>query len=302
VPGNFQFDPSLEPGKALIYPSNTISALGEPMGIHAQETGVQNIAFIPLQVHEQVLGFLGLELHESGRTITSEESNLLSIFSTDIAQIIEDARLFEQAKMLAAAEERNRLARELHDSVAQTMYSISLFIDATRLALQTNKPKVVQSHLEELTLLSREAMSDMRLLIFELRPPILEKSGLAAALRSRLESVEAKAGFETHFETEGTFHFTAAQESELYRIAQEALNNAIKHAQANRVTIRLIGQADCIQMTIEDDGVGFDPLNVSHGGGQGFRNMRERAANIGARCSFQSVPGQGTKITIEVNE
>jgi signal transduction histidine kinase len=137
---------------------------------------------------------------------------------------------------------------------------------------------------------------------FELWPPILEKSGLAAALQSRLESVEAKAGFETHFETEGTFHLTAAQESELYRNAQEALNNVIKHAQANQVTIRFIGQADCIQMTIEDDGVGFNPLNVEHGGGQGLRNMRERAANIGARLSFESVPDRRTKITIEVNE
>jgi signal transduction histidine kinase len=272
------------------------------MDQHVQDNGVQSIAFLPLLVREKVVGYLGLELHEEERTLTNEEANLLSIFSTDIAQLIEDARLFEQAKMLVAAEERNRLARELHDSVAQTLYSISLFIDATRLALKTNKSKVVESHLEELTQLSREAMSDMRLLIFELRPPILEKSGLAAAVQSRLESVEAKAGFETSFETGGSIHLSPAQESELYRIAQEALNNVIKHAQASRVTIRLVGEAGCIRMTIEDDGVGFDPLTVDHGGGQGFRNMRERATNIGAHCSFESVPGQGTKITIEVNE
>jgi signal transduction histidine kinase len=200
-----------------------------------------------------------------------------------------------------AAEERNRLARELHDSVAQTLYSISLFIDATRLALKTNKPRVVESHLEELTQLSREAMSDMRLLIFELRPPVLEKSGLAAALQSRLESVEARAGFETSFVTGGTFHLSPAVEGELYRISQEALNNVIKHAQAKRVVIRLVAESGCVRMTIEDDGIGFDPLTAEHGGGQGFRSMRERAANIGARCLFESVLGQGTKITIEVN-
>jgi signal transduction histidine kinase len=292
----------VEPGKAFLIPSNSISELGEPLGVHAQESGLQNIAFVALQVREKVVGFLGLELHEQGRIITSEDSYLLSIFSTDIAQLLEDARLFEQAKLLVAAEERNRLARELHDSVAQTLYSISLFINATRLALQTNKPKVVESHLEELTQLSREAMTDMRLLIFELRPPILEKSGLVAALQSRLESVEAKAGFETHFESEGTFHFSSAEESELYRIAQEALNNVIKHAQASHVTIRLLGESGCIRLMIEDDGVGFDPAAAEHRGGQGFRNMRERAANIGATCLFESVAGQGTKITIEVNE
>ena len=290
------------PGKAIMISKKELTFLDGPMEMHIQGTGVQSIAFLPLLVREKVVGYLGLELHEEERTLTNEEANLLSIFSTDIAQLIEDARLFEQAKMLIAAEERNRLARELHDSVAQTLYSISLFIDATRLALKTNKSKVVESHLEELTQLSREAMSDMRLLIFELRPPILEKSGLAAALQSRLESVEAKAGFETSFETGGAFHLSPSQESELYRIAQEALNNVIKHAQAKQVAIRLVGESGCIRMTIEDNGVGFDLQEIEHGGGQGFRNMRERAANIGARCWFESVPGQGTKITIEVNE
>ena len=114
--------------------------------------------------------------------------------------------------------------------------------------------------------------------------------------------MEAKAGFEAHFEVEGVFHLTPAQEGELYRIAQEAFNNITKHAQANQVHVRLTGQNSCVRLTIEDNGVGFDPLAIEHGGGQGFRNMRERAANIGAHCSFESVPGQGTKITIEVNE
>ena len=302
IPTDIQIMSSPEPGRAVIIPGNTVSDPYQPLYLHAQESNVQNIAFVPLQVREQVLGFLGLELHEGDRTITSEESNLLTSFSIDIAQLIEDARLFEQSKLLVAADERNRLARELHDSVAQTLYSISLFIDATRLALKTNKPKVVESHLEDLNQLSREAMTDMRLLIFELRPPILEKSGLAAALQSRLESVEAKAGFETRFETGGTFHLLPTQESELYRIAQEALNNVIKHAQAKRVTIYLVQESGCVRMTIEDDGVGFDPSTAEHGGGQGFRNMRERSANIGARCSFESIAGQGTKIRIEVNE
>jgi signal transduction histidine kinase len=239
---------------------------------------------------------------EEGRKLSLEEVNMLGIFSTDIAQLIEDARLFEQAKLLVAAEERNRLARELHDSVAQTLYSTSLFINATRLALQGGKNEVVDEYLEELTKLSKEAMSDMRLLIFELRPPILEESGLVTALKSRLESVEAKAGFQADFETQGVLALSPDQEGEMYRIAQEALNNIIKHAEANRVTIRLAREANCIRLTIEDDGIGFDPLAVEHGGGQGFRNMQERAANIGGTCTFHSVPGQGTKIMIEVKQ
>jgi signal transduction histidine kinase/PAS domain-containing protein len=302
LPERFKPTSQFEPGSHAMISKDEFGSFTGPMAIHLQSSNLQSITFVPLQVREHVLGFLGLEMREVKKTITEEEANLLGIFSTDMAQLIEDARLFEQAKLLVAAEERNRLARELHDSVAQTLYSISLFIDATRLALKTNKPRVVESHIDELKQLSREAMSDMRLLIFELRPPILEKSGLVAALQSRLESVEAKAGFETSFETDGSFHFSPAQESELYRIAQEALNNVVKHAQANRVVIRLAGESGCTRMVIEDDGVGFDPLTLEQGGGQGFRNMRERAANINARCSFESVPGQGTTITIEVNE
>ena len=126
------------------------------MGIHTRDSSVVNVALFPLQVREKVLGFLGLEMCEEGKSISPEELNMLAIFSTDIAQLIEDARLFEQANLLVAVEERNRLARELHDSVAQTLYSTSLFINATRLALQGGKKEVVEEYLEELTKLSKE--------------------------------------------------------------------------------------------------------------------------------------------------
>jgi len=294
-------NPYLELGKPILILKDEFALLQGPIANHLQISEIQSLAFVPLQVREHVLGYLGLEMREEGRIITPEEANLLAIFSTDIAQLLEDARLFEQAKLLAATEERNRLARELHDSVAQALYSISLFIDATRLALKTNKQKVAESHLEELTQLSREAMSNMRLLIFQLRPPILEKSGLVMAIQSRLESVEAKAGFQTRFETEGSFHLTASQESELYGITQEALNNVIKHAQAGQVIVRLTEQAGSLQLTIEDDGIGFDP-HIDHTGGQGLRNMRERAMSMVANFTVESAPGQGTKITIKVNE
>ena len=293
---------SLNAGASIILEEAELNLLEGPFGKHVQASKIQSLAFVPLLVREQVLGFLGLEMREKGKTLTPEEANLLTILSTDIAQLIEDARLFRQAKLLAAAEERNRLARELHDSVAQTLYSITLFIDATRLALNTNKQKVVESHLEELTKLSKEAMADMRLLIFELRPPILEQSGLVVALQSRLESVEAKAGFQTHFETEGKVQLSPVQESEMYRIAQEALNNIMKHAQADQVSVRLVQGAETVKLSIEDNGVGFDPRTIEHSGGQGFRNMHERAAKIGASCEFETSPGRGTKITIEVNE
>jgi PAS domain S-box-containing protein len=228
-------------------------------------------------------------------------SRLLSqAYANQVAIAIHNAQLYKQAGDNAALEERNRLARELHDSVAQALYSISLFIDATRMAFKMNKPEVVEGHLQELSLLAREAMSDMRLMIFELRPPILERVGLAAALQSRLDAVESRAGFQATFHVEGEVHLSAKQESELYRIVQEALNNVIKHAQASQVKVQLIAASECIRITIEDNGVGFDTRITENGGGQGFRNMRERAGSIGATCSFESNPGEGTKVTVEI--
>jgi signal transduction histidine kinase len=241
-------------------------------------------------------------MRAAGRTLSSQESNLLNIFSTDIAQVLENAHLIEQAKMSVAEDERQRIAREMHDSVAQALYAASLYADAIRLALQANKPQGIADNLEELIHSTRHAMADMRLLIFQLRPPVLSEEGLLVALQNRLESVEGRAGFKTHLVLEGELDLSADQETELYWIAQEILNNVIKHAHANQVDVELICEAGCMRLVIEDDGVGFEPDKGGPSGGQGIRNIRERAEKIGARCLIESAPGQGTKITIEVKK
>ena len=256
---------------------------------------------LPLIAKGDLIGCLVLT-HSQPDFYSSASRTISQAYANQVAVAIHNAQLYKQAGDNAALEERNRLARELHDSVAQALYSISLFIDATRMALKTNKPQVVESHLEELTLLSREAMSDMRLLIFELRPPILERVGLIAALQSRLDAVETRAGFQASFHSEGALRLSPKQEGELYRIAQEALNNVIKHAQASQVKVQIIAEEKCVRITIVDDGIGFDPEIAESGGGQGFRNMRERATAIGARFSFESSPGKGTRVTIEMNQ
>jgi signal transduction histidine kinase len=186
--------------------------------------------------------------------------------------------------------------------VAQALYSINLFTDATLMAWETNKPEVVEANLGELADLSRQAMADMRLLIFELRPPALEEVGLVAALQSRLNAVETRTGMQAVIDFEGTFHLSAEEEDQLYRITQEALNNVIKHAHANQVKVQLTGEAGCVRLTIEDDGIGFDAVVGGQAGGHGIRNIHERAEKIGARCWIDSAPGQGTKVTIEVNK
>ena len=255
---------------------------------------------LPLVAKGELIGILVFTQSQpdaypaSARTLSQAYANQVSI-------AIHNAQLYRQAGDSATLEERNRLARDLHDSLAQALYSISLFITATSKALETNKPKVVEKHLEELARLTKDAISDMRLMIFELRPPILDKVGLVAALQSRLDAVESRAGFQASFHSDAEIQLTPEMDVELYRIAQEALNNVLKHAHANRVSVKISCENGSVFLIIEDDGVGFDLPSIEDGG-QGFRNMRERAARIGACCLIESLPGQGTKITIELKQ
>jgi signal transduction histidine kinase len=141
----------------------------------------------------------------------------------------------------------------------------------------------------------------MRLLIFELRPPVLQKEGLVAALQARLEAVEGRTGLETEFKVEGEDRPPPEIEEELYRIAQEALNNALKHAQARRITVSLHQVQRTVILEIADDGIGFDPTTARKQGGLGLRGMEERTAQLGGRLTVQSRPKEGTTIRVEVN-
>jgi signal transduction histidine kinase len=146
-------------------------------------------------------------------------------------------------------------------------------------------------------------MRDMRLLIFQLHPPELETEGLAAVLQARLAAVEARAGLQTDFRVEGERRLPIAVEEELYWIAQEALNNVLKHARARRVTVGLHFADASICLEVRDDGVGFDALATSTRGrgGVGLRSISERAVRVGGTLSYESRPGEGTRVKVEVN-
>jgi signal transduction histidine kinase len=207
----------------------------------------------------------------------------------------------EQDERLAVIEERQRLARELHDSVAQALYTITLYADAADLALASQQPEMAAGHLHELRDTAQEALRDMRLLIFELRPHELGKEGLVAALQARLEAVEARAGLQTELQVEGKIQLPLPIEEALYRISQEALNNTIKHAHAHRVSIQLHFSGNTALLNIGDDGVGFDPALAHSHGGLGLRGMEERAQKIHGRLELESAPGQGTRLRVRVD-
>jgi signal transduction histidine kinase len=255
---------------------------------------------VPLHVNGEVIGVLDVVNKEGG--FTAEDVPILSLFANQAAMAIEHARLQQQAEQLAVLAERQRLARELHDSVAQSLYSVTLYANAAVLALAAGKSDIAAGYLQELQETAQEGMRDMRLLIFQLHPPVLEAEGLVAALQARLAAVEGRAGLQTEFRIEGERRLPVAIEEELYWIAQEALNNVRKHAAAQHVTLHLHFAAASVRLEVQDDGVGFDPQAVrSEGrGGGGLRSIAERTVRVGGKLTYESKPGEGTRVIVEV--
>jgi signal transduction histidine kinase len=261
--------------------------------------GIRSGISIPLLAKERLMGVVCLGARET-RAITPEESSLLAAIGQQIGLAVENARLYEQAERSAALTERNRLARELHDSVTQSLYSVTLYAEAAAEQLSSGGTGIAVEHLRDLRDTAQEALREMRLLIFELRAPALEQSGLAAALQMRLEAVEARGGMQVELQVDGSETLARNVQMELYNIAQEALNNALKHALAHRVRVHLtFGDAvTCLEVC--DDGVGFEPAIARLGGGFGISGMHERAKRIGGTLVIESAPGQGTRLVVQV--
>ena len=272
------------------------TALGQP----GQMLGrFRSWLVVPLLVKDVQIGIMVLT-HRKANYYNRSARDMAQMFANHAAIAIQNAQLYSKAQASAVLEERNRLARELHDSVAQALYSISLYANATRKALVANKMDVVDSHLKELQRTSSEAVADMRLLIFELRPPVLDEEGLVEAIRTRLESVEARSGIQVSLQVDGELSLSKPIETELYRVIQEALNNILKHAHATLVDVKIKSKRKRIYLTIQDNGKGFDPSGIEKGGGYGFRNIRERIHSIGGTFILETSPGQGTSMSIEV--
>ncbi|MDI6693758.1 MAG: GAF domain-containing protein [Anaerolineales bacterium] len=253
---------------------------------------------IPLIVRDQVSGMLSLTHHRSG-FYTQSHARLAMTIADQIAVAIENARLYEQAQNLAVLEERHRIARELHDSVTQLLYGISLYCTAASRSLRNGNTKQVEESLKEIKDDALQALQEMRLLILELDPPMLQKVGLAAALQASLEAIESRTGLETVLTAEGVSRLPKALETELYRIAMEALNNLVRYARAKKVSVDLRYGDGWVWMDICDNGVGFDVTQALNSGGMGLQNMEKRARQLKGRLEIISSPGAGTRIHVE---
>jgi signal transduction histidine kinase len=266
--------------------------------IYQWPTDLRALLAVPLHLDRGVIGVLDV-VNKSGG-FTEDDVPVLSVFANQAAMAIEHARLQQQAQELAVLAERQRLARDMHDSVTQSLYGVTLYANAAVLALAAGKHAVTAGYLQELQEIAQEGMRDMRLLIFQLHPPVLETEGLVAALTARLAAVEGRAGLEAELRVEGERRLPIAIESELYWIAQEALNNVGKHAAARHVAVHLQYAAAAVTLEVMDDGVGFDPPAVAIEKQGGLRTIAERTASIGGRLTYESTPGGGTRMKVEV--
>jgi signal transduction histidine kinase len=257
---------------------------------------------VPLAASGETIGVLCLA-RPKGRPFGDEQRALARGVADQLSVAISNARYFEATQQTAALEERHRIARDLHDSVSQSLFSLTLHARTAELALARaglDPDSELGRPLQQVSELTRGALAEMRALIFELRPGALAEEGLAAALSKHSAAVTAREGLVISVEVpEERLPLAVEQEEHLYRLAQEALHNAVKHAQAKHAWVELLAGDGEVVLSVRDDGVGFDP-DEPHPGHFGLATMRERAARIGAELGLESKPGAGTKVRVQI--
>jgi signal transduction histidine kinase len=251
------------------------------------------IVSVPL-IHEgRVVGVLS-GYYPRGYRLSDAELAFLRIVADQAAAIADNARLFTDAQAHVALEERQRLARDLHDSVSQALYGIGLGARTARENLARD-PEAARAPLDYVLQLAEAGLAEMRALIFELRPESLEKEGLVGALTKQTAAMRARQGIRVDEFFDAEPEAPIAVKEALFRIAQEALNNTAKHARASNVVVRLESVDGTLVAQVLDDGAGFD-AGKDFPGHLGLLSMRERAIRLGGRVEITSSRGQGTLV------
>ncbi|MFI1360087.1 GAF domain-containing sensor histidine kinase [Streptomyces sp. NPDC020898] len=260
---------------------------------------------LPIRDGDEVLGALFLANKRcakpsGGCGFTEDDEDLLSILAQHAAIALTNARLYERSRELTIAEERSRLAHELHDAVSQKLFSLRLTAQAAA-RLVDRDPARAKGELQQVAVLAAEAADELRAAVVELRPAALDEDGLIATLRTHVQVLDRAHSARVTFDSRGVRALPAAQEEALLRVAQEALHNALRHSGAARVEVTLAKRGQGAALRITDDGTGFDPTAVRTAGRHlGLVSMRDRAGGVGGRLDVESAPGKGTTIEMEV--
>ncbi|MFJ9351433.1 GAF domain-containing sensor histidine kinase [Streptomyces sp. NPDC101237] len=269
--------------------------------------------------HPDMSDFLGLPIRDGDETIgalflankrcakphggcgfTAEDEELLSILAQHAAIALTNARLYERSRELTIAEERSRLAHELHDAVSQKLFSLRLTAQAAA-ALIDRDPSRAKGELQQVAALAAEATDELRAAVVELRPAALDEDGLLATLRTQIQVLDRAHDARVTFAASGFRALPAAQEEALLRVAQEALHNALRHSGAEHVDVTVNRRGGGAVLRVTDDGRGFDPhLTRRAGRHLGLVSMRDRTSGVGGTLTVESAPGKGTTIEMEV--
>lgn len=258
----------------------------------------EDVIEAPIRTKEKVLGVLVVASAQPLR-FDEQHLRLLTLMANQAGRLLENAELHAKARDVAVLEERNRLARELHDSVTQVLFGLTLNLEAAS-GLVERKPERASNLITRSQEMAAEALAEMRSLIFELRPAALQEKGLAMALSNHINLFRRRQPIDVTLTLDGEERLPPDIEFCLYRVAQEALNNVAKHARASHVSIHLEVQPGCACLEVSDNGAGFDLTSRSGSQSFGMIGMRERVADLEGSLTVQSAPGQGTTILARV--
>ncbi|MFN2128282.1 MAG: GAF domain-containing protein [Anaerolineales bacterium] len=258
------------------------------------------ILFNPIFSKSLPIGIL-ICFNKTLRIYSENDFSLFNSLADQLGIFIEREQLISKAEAAAVLEERQRLARDLHDSITQMLYSQVLFAGAGKRVLNQNQVKLTEEYLNRLENQAQQALREMRLMVYELLPVDHLDHGLYQALKNRIEAVEQRSGFRTQLIGDQNINLGSKNNYELYQIAQEALNNTLKHSSARSVVIKLIRSNGQTIMEIEDDGCGFSyEGETSMKGGHGIKNMLERSKKLGGNLAIETSPGKGTKVIVKI--
>ncbi|WP_051969500.1 GAF domain-containing sensor histidine kinase [Kitasatospora azatica] len=255
---------------------------------------------MPILDGAEILGAIFLANKAGG--FTDRDERLLRILAAHASIALANARLYERSRELTLAGERARIAHDLHDAVSQKLFSLRLTAKAAA-TLVDRDPARAKQELHEVARLAAEAADELRAVVVELRPAALDEDGLVATLASQVQVLDRAHTATVAFDEDGGVRtLPPAQEAAVLRIAQEALHNALRHAEPKHVQVTLRGTSTRgAVLRITDDGRGFDPESVRRAGRHlGLVSMRDRAQTVGGRLTLTSAPGQGTVIELEV--
>jgi signal transduction histidine kinase len=275
------------------------------VGFPPHHPPMRSLLALPVVSHGRVLGNLYLTEKEAEPTFNADDEETLGRFATLAALAIENARLHRQVRALAVTEERERIAREMHDSIAQVLGYVNTKAQAAQTLLENDQPERAAAHLSQLSEAAREAYADVREGILGLRTSLGEDRGFIETLQDYLDRWQGQSdvGVELHRSPPGYDPGLAPMsEVQLLRIIQEALSNVRKHARARRAWVKLRPAGAGVEVVIEDDGVGFDPdgLRRSDLPRFGMATMRERAEAVGGTFEITAVPDQGTRVSVHI--